>query len=82
MPRRRIPKYRCYKPKNLGLVVIDGKQHYLGRYGSPESVAEYNRLIQEWLAKKPDPVGVARSTGATLVVNDLILVPQLRYEDS
>ena len=51
MPHRRIPSYRCYKPKNLGLVVIDSKQHYLGRYGSPESVAAYNRLIQEWLAR-------------------------------
>ncbi len=53
MPRRRIPKYRCFKPKNLGLVVIDGRQHYLGPYGSPESVAEYNRLIQaEWLTRR------------------------------
>ena len=34
MPRRRIPQYRCYKPKNLGLVVIRGKAHYLGRYDS------------------------------------------------
>jgi hypothetical protein len=50
MPRTRIPSYRCYKPKDLGLVVISGRQHYLGRYGSPESVAAYNRLIQEWLA--------------------------------
>src|SRR4051812_25929803 len=51
MPRRRIPSYRCFKPKNLGLVVIEGKQHYLGRYGTPESLAEYNRLIQEWLTR-------------------------------
>jgi hypothetical protein len=42
MTRRRIPKYRRYKPKNLGLVVINGRQHYLGAYGSPESVAEYS----------------------------------------
>lgn len=53
MPRRRIPSYRCYKPKNLGLVVLDGKQHYLGKYGTPESVAEYNRLVQEWLTRGP-----------------------------
>ena len=53
MRSRRIPKYRHYKPKNLGLVVINGKQHYLGRYGSPESLAEYNRLIQEYLAARP-----------------------------
>lgn len=53
MARRRIPKYRCYKPKNLGLVVLDGTQHYLGQYGTPESVAEYNRLVQEWLTRSP-----------------------------
>ena len=29
--RPRIPAYRRYNPKNLGLVVIDGKQHYLGK---------------------------------------------------
>lgn len=46
MPCRRIPSYRHYKPKNLGLVVIDGKYHYLGKYGTPESFAEYNRLKQ------------------------------------
>jgi integrase len=50
MPVRRVPKYRCYEPKNLGLVVINGRQHYLGRYGTPESLAEYHRLVQESLA--------------------------------
>jgi len=55
MSRRRIPKYRHYKPKDLGLVVIDGRQHYLGRYGTAESLAEYNRIVQEWLARGPLP---------------------------
>lgn len=75
MPRR-IPKYRCFKPRNLGLVVIDGKQHYLGRYGSPESVAEYNRLVQEWLARGDEPRAsvVDRPSGSVLTVNELILV--------
>jgi integrase len=58
MPRR-VPSYRHYKPKNLGLVVIDGRQFYLGRYGTPESVAEYNRLIQEWMTIGSPP----RSSG-------------------
>jgi integrase len=72
MQRRRIPSYRCYKPKNLGLVVLDGKQHYLGRYGSPESLAEYNRLIQEWLARTPDlPVVGPSPTQPT--IDELIL---------
>jgi len=30
--RRRIPKYRHYKPKNLGVVRLDGKDVYLGKY--------------------------------------------------
>src|SRR3954467_13446036 len=73
MPRRRIPKYRRYKPKDLGLVVIDGKQHYLGRYGSAESVAEYNRLLQEWLARNPPPDRANTSAGPPPGINALIL---------
>lgn len=61
MPRRRVPSYRCYKPKKLGLVVLDGKQHYLGKYGSPESVAQYNRLVQEWLTRGPTTVTLEAS---------------------
>ncbi len=44
--RPRPPKYRHYKPKNLGVVRINGRDHYLGRYDSPES---YDRLVAEWL---------------------------------
>lgn len=44
--RRPNPKYRHHKPKNLGVVVrIDGKDHYLGRYDSPESWEKYHRLV-------------------------------------
>src|SRR6516165_4478439 len=50
MPRRRIPQYRCYRPKHLGLVVIHGKAHYLGKYGSQESWERYHRLIADLLA--------------------------------
>jgi integrase len=69
---RRIPKYRCFKPRNLGLVVIDGTQHYIGQYGSPESIAEYNRLIQEWLACGPSPTPDSPGHDP-LSVNELIL---------
>jgi integrase len=69
----RIPKYRCFKPKNLGLVVIDGTQHYLGKYGSPDSVAEYNRLIQEWLARGTSLPPKTKLGNITLTVNQLML---------
>src|SRR3954470_10845271 len=55
MPRSRIPKYRHYKPKDLALVVLNGKQIYLGRYGSPESWDEYHRLVKEFRADPASP---------------------------
>ena len=31
------PKYRQYRPKNLAVGRIDGRDFYLGRFDSPES---------------------------------------------
>lgn len=56
--RRRVPKYRHYKPKNLGVVRIDGKDHYLGPYDSPQSWERYHRLLAERLAQ-PERFGIA-----------------------
>src|SRR5262249_43479689 len=70
--RRRIPSYRHYKPKNLGLVVLNGKAQYLGKYGTPESLAEYNRLIQEWLVCQQTHSG-GKGKPPQLTVNALIL---------
>lgn len=42
------PKYRLHKARNLAAVTIDGKDRYLGEYGSPESYEEYAHLIAEW----------------------------------
>jgi hypothetical protein len=48
--RTYTPKYRLHKPRNRAVVTIDGRDFYLGPYGSPESKAEYDRLIGLWLA--------------------------------
>lgn len=54
MPRR-IPTYRLHKPTQQAVVTLDGKDHYLGRHGSPESRGKYDRLIAEWrLRREPD----------------------------
>src|SRR4051794_17115991 len=71
MVRRRIPSYRHYKPKNLGLVVIEGRYYYLGKYGTPESLAEYNRLIQEWLANQQVPPAPGKTREPT--VSEILL---------
>ncbi len=75
--RCRTPKYRHYKPKNLGVVRLSGQDRYLGKYDSPESWELYHRLIAEWLANGrnplPVPVDVEDDEGKRLEVNDLIL---------
>ena len=76
----RTPKYRHYKPKNLGVVRINGHDQYLGRYDSPESWELYHRLIAEWLAIGRDsPPAPAKADGDgdeedKLSVNNVILV--------
>lgn len=82
MPTRRprTPKYRHYKPKNLAVVRIDGKDHYLGKYGSPESHEKYRRLLAEWLsiqtvtaAPSSRTVGCSSVCQPPISINELIL---------
>lgn len=46
----RPPKYRQHKPSGQAVVTLCGHDHYLGKWQSTESKAEYDRLIAEWLA--------------------------------
>ena len=75
MPRRSTPKYRQYKPKNLGMVVIDGKAHYLGRYDSPESWQKYHRLLAEAQAcvATPDARSESVADGQALRIDELLV---------
>ncbi len=41
------PAYRHYKPKDLAVVRIHGRDCYLGPYGFPESQEKYARLMTE-----------------------------------
>jgi integrase len=53
---RRLPKYRHYKPKDLAVVRIDGRDIYLGRYDSSASHEKYRRVVAEWLARGGAPI--------------------------
>ena len=39
------PSYRLHKARNCAVVTINGRNHYSGPYGSPESYEEYNKKI-------------------------------------
>jgi hypothetical protein len=45
MPRKKTPSYRFHKARNCAVVTIDGRDHYLGVYDSPESRERYHRLV-------------------------------------
>jgi len=52
MPRlvHTLPQIRHHTPSNRASIRIDSKEFWLGTYGSPESLREYDRIISEWLA--------------------------------
>jgi len=58
-----IPKYRHYKPKNLAVVRIDGKDHYLGKFGTPESRERYHRLLAERAISQSPPASSEQRPG-------------------
>ena len=46
----RIPSYRLHKPSGQARVIIGGRHHYLGPYGSPESKARYEELVRKFIS--------------------------------
>jgi hypothetical protein len=42
------PAYRLHKARNCARVILNGKNHYLGLWQSPESHEKYARLITGW----------------------------------
>src|SRR4051812_27571918 len=63
----RVPSLRHHRPSGRAVVTLDGKDYYLGRYGSQESKAEYQRLLAVFLAGGLQ----AGSVPSDLTVNEL-----------
>jgi len=71
MPRsssRRTPKYRHHKASDQALIELNGHRHYLGAYGSPDSLRRYAELIAEWEAGGRQPL----HKPADLTITELI----------
>jgi len=73
------PAYRLHRPSGRAVVTLDGKDFYLGPWGSEESRREYDRLLAEWLASGRRLPVAARPASASrvLTVGELILA----YDD-
>ena len=46
----KLPADRQHKARGLAVVTLNGKDIYLGPYGTSASKAEYDRVISEWIA--------------------------------
>ncbi len=53
MPRRKpsIPTYRRHRASGQAVVTLNDVDHYLGPWNTPQSRAEYDRIINEWLVR-------------------------------
>lgn len=54
MPSKKKPAYLLHKPTGQARVRIEGKDYYLGAFGSPKSREQYDDLISEWCVRNGD----------------------------
>jgi integrase len=67
----RTPSYRLHRPTGQAVVTLNGKDVYLGKHGTPESRAAFDRVIAEWLAngrQLPAPGGTRGLSVAELIL--------------
>jgi hypothetical protein len=56
MSKKRKPAHSLHKSAGQARVRINRKDHYLGKYGSPESRERYDDLIAEWCLRNGDTI--------------------------
>jgi integrase len=84
MPRlaHKLPSYRLHRSDGRAVVTIAGRDIYLGPYNSPESRAEYERCIAEWLtARRARPRSESAPAGGDATVGELML-GYIRHADA
>lgn len=85
MPKlvKKLPSYRLHKVSGHAVVTLNGRDHYLGEHGSPESVDAYKRLIAEWTTAGPAAAAAtdtASNSGADFRICEL-LAAYLEYAE-
>lgn len=77
MPRKRlrVPSLTLHKPTGQARVRLNGRDHYLGDFGSAAANERYRRLVAEWIAQEKEPAPQRRplQADAPLSVSGLIL---------
>ncbi len=76
MPRKaaKVPAYCLHKASGRAVVRVNGKDHYLGPFGSAESHERYAELIERWRLAKAAPKELPElPPSQELSVNELLL---------
>lgn len=76
MPKTGRPQsYRLHKARDCAVVTIDGRNHYLGRYGSPDSLQKYLDHFSKWVSSKfgAVPFVTKPENESGLTINELML---------
>jgi integrase len=53
--RNKLPSYCRHKASGQAVVTLDGRDRYLGTYGTQESYSNYEQLVAKWLAMQKTP---------------------------
>ena len=69
----RTPSYRLHKPTGQAVVTLCGRDLYLGKFGTRESRADYDRTIGEWLANGRILPRSVSGNGADITRSELLL---------
>ncbi len=77
MPRQpSVPKLCLHKASGKAVVRLNGHDHYLGVFGTPDAETAYDRLIAEWLARRRSAEEAAQAASEKPVpisVNEVLL---------
>jgi hypothetical protein len=70
LAKKKLPGYLLHRPSGQARVRIDGKDHYLGPFGSEKSRVAYGELIAQHASGVPiDPFKSPASGSAGLTIN-------------
>jgi Site-specific recombinase XerD len=56
LKRGAIPGIRHHKPSGMAVVTLSGQDFYLATWGTKAAIAEYDRVVNEWLARSRHPL--------------------------
>lgn len=69
----RVPSYRYHKASRQAIVVVRGRSFYLGAWDSPESKAEYRRVVAEHWSADPGPTAPPGPSQPAPTVDELMV---------